>query len=77
MASVASCDGTLSESTSTPDAASASSSGTGPSLNALPTMRSSSPSASMSSSVDDLTVTTRSGADSKVTSVPQLSIVSG
>jgi hypothetical protein len=67
----------LSESTSRPDAASAYSSGTGPSLKAVPTMRLSSPRARSSSSVDDLIVTTRSGADSKVTSVPQLSSVSG
>ena len=40
-------------------------------------MRSPRPSASSISSVDDLMVTTRSGAASKVTSVPQLSIVSG
>src|SRR4051812_37224683 len=60
------------------DAASAvHSSGTGPSWKAVPTILSPRPSASSISVEVDLMVTTRSGAASKVTEVPQLSTVTG
>src|SRR5699024_11005897 len=77
VASTTSADGARSASTGTSPASSARCSGSGPSENAVPTRRSARPRESTSSVEVDLMVTIRSGGASTVTSVPQLSTVTG
>src|SRR5699024_7612835 len=77
FSSTASWEGALSDSCGIDSASSAHRLGTGPSLKARATTLSPKPSASSSSVAVDLIVTTRSGADSKVCSIPQLVTVTG